>query len=284
MKFLNLLFYKSKNLIYSQLLKYNKLSAIVASGKITQLLLAIFFIAMVLFFIQRGRKGIKGKLSRLPVLDGIEMAVGRAAEMGRPVHLSVGRGEFRRGTEAAMTLAGLEVCVYAAQMCARKGASVIFTCSEPAVIPIAEERIKNVYAREGYAESYDKSVSLLFYDRGAIPLAIHQLLDAKKVGAFIWVGYFGYENIFIAEQGVAVGAIQFTWASGAGAASFLVACCEYVLLGSELYAAGAYLSGDPISYNNIIAEDVLKISMLILLGISIILFNVGIEMIKILKY
>lgn len=224
-----------------------------------------------------------GKLTRLPVLDGIEMAVGRAAEMNRPVHLSVGRGEFRRGTEAALTLAGLDVCVYAAQMCARKGASVIFTCSEPAVIPMAEERIKNVYAKEGYAEAYDKSVSLLFYDRGAIPLAIHQLLDAKNVGATIWVGYFGYESIFIAEQGVAVGAMQFTWADGPGNASFMVACCEYVMLGPELYAAGAYLSGDPLSYNNIVAEDVLKTSIFILLCISVILFNLGIEIVKILK-
>ena len=81
---------------------------------------ASLFLLLVLFVccIRQARRGNVPQIRRLPALDAIEEAVGRATEVGRPVHFSPGIIELTH-ERSAQTLAGLSVLSYVAKLCAR---------------------------------------------------------------------------------------------------------------------------------------------------------------------
>jgi hypothetical protein len=56
-----------------------------------------------------------------------------------------------------------------------------------------------------------------------------------------------------------------------GQVAFFVALCDYVLIGEELYAAGAILSEDPSLISAISAEDIPKMLIILLIVIGSIL-------------
>ena len=87
------------------------MAVIVAGRQATFLLLLIFSLA-ILFFIYRAKKGRLPSFRKIAGLDAIQEAVGRATEMGRPVHFTTGMGFLVQGGEAAQTLAGISVLGY----------------------------------------------------------------------------------------------------------------------------------------------------------------------------
>lgn len=251
--------------------------SLLESGKVFATMLAIICILIISYFYNRGRKGIGSPICKIPALDAIDEAVNRATEMGRPVHISPGRGTFERGRGLPI-LAGLEVCIYTATICARTGIPVIFSCGDPAMLALAEERLRAVYTASGQSdEYYDSNVSIQYYPRTALNLGILQILEEENVGATIWVGYFGNEAVYLAEQGSMVGAMQVAGTISPITVAFMVPSCDYTLICEEVYAAGAYLSEDPRSTSDIGARDYMKLTALALICLLTILSNLGID-------
>ena len=255
---------------------------LISSGKLISFLWAVVVIIAIAYFSNQGRKGIGRIIQPMAALEGINIAIGRAAEMNRPVHLSIGRGELRRA-ETPMILAGLEVCIYSAELCAKMGAPIIFTLSEPALIPIIEERLKTAYEKAGAQELFETNTNIVYSPRDVLPMTIFETLQDAQVGASVWVGYFGYESVFVAEKGAEVGAMQIAGTNAAGSVAFMIGSCDYTFICNEVFAAGAYLSGDPIATSNVYAEDIVKILLLVFLGLTFILANVGFDILSILK-
>ena len=71
------------------------MSQVIQSGRIVDTIVLIIISALSLFFIWRARKGYTFNLQRLPAVEAIEEAIGRAVEMGRPVHYTTGMGEMK---------------------------------------------------------------------------------------------------------------------------------------------------------------------------------------------
>ena len=73
-----------------------------------------------------------------------------------------------------------------------------------------------------------------------------------------------------AETGNATGAIQIAGTAQANQLPFFVAACDYTLIGEELFAASAYLSGDPLQVGSLRGQDVGKaIVMVVLVVLSV---------------
>ena len=66
-----------------------------------------------------------------------------------------------------------------------------------------------------------------------------------RPAAHIMMGYFYAESLLLAETGSTTGAIQIAGTDAFTQLPFFVTTCDYTLLGEELYAASAYLSGEP---------------------------------------
>ena len=83
------------------------------------------------------------------------------------------------------------------------------------------------------------------------------------------LGAFFAESLILAETGNSVGAIQIAGTARPAQLPFFIAACDFTLIGEELFAASAYLSGEPKQLGSLKGQDVGKaIAMLfIVLGV-----------------
>ena len=119
--------------------------ALLFEGRIADLILFIIFNGVILFLIYQARGGKVFTLKkRLAGLDAIPEAVGRAVEMGRPVHFTPG-GSGLTGVRGTHIQAGLVIGGHVASYCARLGAHLIMSLAAPAQIPLTEEIYRTAY-------------------------------------------------------------------------------------------------------------------------------------------
>jgi hypothetical protein len=87
----------------------------------------------------------------------------------------------------------------------------------------------------------------------------------------LFFGTFEAESLILAETGNSVGAIQIAGTDSSIQMSFFIVACDYVLIGEELFAASAYLSGDPQILGSLKGSDFSKLIIIILLILGVIL-------------
>lgn len=206
------------------------------------------------------------KIRRLAGLDAVEEAVGRATEMGAPVHFSPGIGGITDDS-APQTFAGLEVLAYVTQLTAKYNTEIIATIRTANVFPLAQEIVRQSYLAAGRPDMFQEdTVRFLSSEQFAYAAAVMGIMNRHTVAANLMMGAFWAESLLFAEAGAQVGAIQVAGTANMAQLPFFVAACDYCLLGEELYAAGAYLSQDKVKLGSIGAQDIAKgIAMVILL-------------------
>ena len=213
-------------------------------------------------------------MRRIAAIDAMEEAVGRAVETGKPVVCGYGRA---RSFEAS-TLAGLSTLEYVAKLAASKGAKLIVPLAGsdqgtggPVTIPIAREIVHNAFS--SYTpELEEQNVELRYMgDIGfCVMSATVALLQNERPAAHIFIGQYMAECITLGEVTNTVGAIGIAGASGVGGnVATLAVTCDYVVIGEEVPALGAYFSNDPAMRGSIYAQDIIKLVMagVIVLGV-----------------
>ena len=145
-----------------------------------------------------------GRVFQLRVLSGVDELpgfVGRSAETGHPVHVSVGVAGVG-GDLTAHTWAGLGLLSELADEAAACDTPLIVTVADPTVLPIAQNILRRAYQRHGNPESYDPT-DVRFI--APIPLGyaagVSSLLDQERLSANVMVGSFGLEYVLIGETG-----------------------------------------------------------------------------------
>lgn len=218
------------------------------------------------------------KLRKLPGLDAVEEAVGRATEMAKPVVISTGIGGLTDVT-APQTVAGLSMVGYVARLCARYGAELIAPARMPYVIPIETEIIQTAFNEEGKTEEAARASEMVHYlsdSQFGYTIAYLGILQRRKPAAHIMVGGYWAESLQLAEVGFSVKAIQIAGTANTHQIPFFVAACDYALIGEEIYAAGAYLSKDPVQAGSVAGQDIGKAIALVLIVVGIFLTAAGI--------
>jgi hypothetical protein len=236
------------------------------------LLVAIF----VLFYAAQrmAQSGKKFSIKNLPPVDAMAEAVGRAVELGRPVHYTPGfylGGLYTPG--ASRVLAGLSILEHVANLCASMGAEMVVTLSQPEAIPLAEENIKTGYLRAG-VEPPEDIIRWISSEQYAFAVGVLTTIQEELPAANFLVGSFWSEALQFAEAGHNVGAIGIAGATGQ--LPMFVAAMDYVLIGEELFAAQAYVSRDDVQIASIGGQDWVR---LLLIGAAILVWiasNLGI--------
>jgi hypothetical protein len=230
---------------------------------------------IIIFKVLSAQRGRVPYIRRIAGLNAIDEAVGRATEMGRPVLMVPGISGLD-----VVTLQALSIFSYVARAVARFGNKSILPTIDPIVTGVAEEMLQDAYADAGRPELYDSSdVRYLTGQQFAFASGVAGILIREKVAASFLFGAFYAESLIFAEVGQQVGAIQVAGTTQTNQIPFLIAACDYVIIGDEFYAASAYLSRDPTLLGSIVAQDYGKLFLLavILLGIVCIsLLNVPI--------
>lgn len=239
-------------------------------GATLMFIAGLLIVGIAVFLTVRGT--IKPKLRRLAAVDAIEESIGRATELGRPVHYTVGIG----GVGNEQVIAGLSIARYVAKKCAELGVRLIFTFSVPSVQPIALDLLKQAYIEAGKPEAFRPDDVLWLSDRQfAFATGVMGLVVREKVATNLLLGYFAAESLIFAEAGFRAGAIQIAGTTNSYQIPFFIATCDYTLISEELITAGAYMSGEPRQIGTIQGQDIIRLIALVLMAIGSVIFVAG---------
>jgi len=215
-------------------------------------------------------------IRRLPALDFIEEAVGRAAEMGRPV-ICQGFGSGNSGLQssiAPMIMAGLAVLGHAARICARHGTMIIASMRSSSVVPVADEVLRTAYRLEGKLDEYlaNREEHLPWLQTQASMVA--SILTAKPATGIL-IGAFWHESVQVAEAFGMVGAVQIGGTGRLYQIPFFAAVCDMNLIGEEIYAVGAYINQTPQMLASMATQDYFKIAGIVFILLGTVLATLG---------
>jgi len=217
---------------------------------------ALILVILLYMMIIQGEKRKKlYPIRRLPAMDAMEEAVGRAVEMQRPIHYVPGTGALNR-LEATSTLAGLTLLSYVAGLAAKTGARIITTCQVADVYPLTIEIVRQAFQVEGQTDMFREEDCLFMPQEKSAA----GLIQRERVAANFLIGAFWHESLVLIEAGARAGAMNIGGAAYTlGQIPFLVSCCDYCLVGEEVYAASAYITKDPSETSVIAGQDYIKL-------------------------
>jgi hypothetical protein len=250
---------------------------LIAEGRFIGLILDILIFALVLYYTSGDKKIY---IRRVAGLDAIEEAVGRAAEMGKPVVASYGLGGF-----TYWTLAGLSILSHVATLSAKTGTRLIVPTggsTESLIVrPVAEEIVKTAYTMEGVPDQYNPDdLPFLSGQQYAYVGGYVGILQRTRPASTIMTGSHWSDAMNIAETSNAVGAITITSGAYISNVAALACASDYILIGEEAPAAGAYLSDDPSQRASIRVQDIFKWLALGCIILGLVLSNMGINIVE----
>ncbi|MCP4581848.1 MAG: fibronectin type III domain-containing protein [candidate division Zixibacteria bacterium] len=209
----------------------------------------------VIYFIFHAKRGKKLFIRKIAGLEAIDDAVGRATEMGRPVLFIPGI----RDMDDVQTIAGITILGRVARTIAEYDIKINMPVSRSIVMTTARETIKAAYAAEGRVDAYsDEFVYYLTDEQFGYVAAVDGIMVRDKPATCFYMGSFFAESLIFAETGNSIGAIQIAGTAMPAQLPFFVAACDYTLIGEELFAASAYLSGEPKQLGSLKGQDVGK--------------------------
>jgi hypothetical protein len=248
-------------------------SSLFNDSRVSVLVALILFFGFVLWFIARAQSGHKPFVRRIPGVDAIEEAIGRATEMGRSVLYIPGILDI----DEIQTIAGLVILENVAKITARYETPLTVPVTYPIPFAIAEEVVKAGYLHAGRPDQYDpNSVRFVSPEQFAYVAAVTGIMLRDKPAAHIFMGAFYAESLLLAETGFSTGAIQVAGTANVHQLPFFVVACDYTLIGEELYAASAYLSGEPKLVGSLKGADLMKIVLILAILVGCVLETRGI--------
>ena len=242
-------------------------------AKLNNLLLALFFSATILGFIQLAKRR-DLYIRRIAGLEALDEALGRATEMGKPVLFVHGL----RGMDQIPTIAAVNILGRVARRTAEYDTALKVTNNDPVVMSVSQETVKEAYVEAGRPDAFNPdNVFMLATDQFSYAAAVEGIMVRERPAAHIMMGYFYAESLLLAETGSTTGAIQIAGTDAFTQLPFFVTTCDYTLLGEELYAASAYLSREPRLLGSLKGQDVGKGVIIAALVVGSILASAGVQ-------
>jgi hypothetical protein len=217
--------------------------------------LLLLMLPVLFFLASRVRAGKAGEVRPLSGLEELPGAVGRSAETGQPLHVSLGVAGVG-GSATAETWAGLTVLTQLADEAAACDTPFIVTVADATVLPIAQDILRRAYTRHGNPEGYDATqVRFIAPNPMAYAAGVMGLLERERLTANVMFGSFGDEFLLMGETGARRGLRQVVGAADPQALPFVYASADETLIGEEMFAGGAYTQRLPIQVGSLLAED-----------------------------
>lgn len=240
-----------------------------AEKKTVNLFFVVVLLLLIGFFIQRARSGQKLFIRRIAGLNAVDEAVGRATEMGRPVLFLPGMHDV----DDIQTLSALSILGHVAQRAAEYQTPILVPCRFSVTMSTAQEVVKEAYLRARQPDAYQaENIRYLTDDEFGYAAGVDGIMVREQPAANFYMGQFYAESLIFAETGYSTGAIQIAGTTATTQLPFLVAACDYTLIGEELFAASAYLSQNPLEVGSLKGQDWAKALIMLLIAGSCILY------------
>jgi len=243
------------------------------ADRINTLAVTLLIIAVFLYALSRAKVG-KFFIRRINGLDAIEEAVGRATEMGKPIFYTTGLYDI----ESISTIASVFILGEVAKKVAAYDCGLIVPHKQFLTMSVCKAVTKEAYIEVGRPDSYrEDSNFFLNPDQFAYATGVEAIITREKPAACFFMGSFAAEALLMSEVGTTVGAIQVAGTDSEDQLPFFFTSCDYTLIGEELYAAGAYLSKDPLLVSALKVQDFGKLLFIVVtvICVAITLYTAG---------
>jgi hypothetical protein len=243
-------------------------------SRLTVLIFMFIFSAAVLLYTRWAKKGKPLFVRKIPGIDAVEEAVGRATEMGKPVLFIPGISDI----DEIETIAGLSILGRVAKITAQYETPLSVPVRYPMILAAGQEVVEQSYIEVGKHDAYNSEiVKYVAGEQFAFTATVNGWMMRERPAANIYMGAFFAESLLLAESGNASGAIQIAGTARPEQLPFFIAACDYTLMGEELYAASSYLSREPLLLGGIKGQDFIKVLIIfaILAGVVFSVFHFG---------
>jgi len=251
--------------------------SILIPGRTLGLVALSTIVGGVLYYMQQSYSGKMPKLRRFQAVDAIEEIIGRCVEMGSPAWYLMDNVNMTSPSVLAPTVAAFQVLAYTARTAARLGAKFFVPVTEGLAYSIASDIVEEAYRAEGVVEDYDPLSTVMYLPSGADRMYIINNMWKEKVAGVFFLGSWYHKAVIFTENAARVGALTLGGTDTTHNIPFLVAICDYSIIGEELYALGAYVSEDATQTASLAGQDIGKYVALVLIVVGSILATVGID-------
>jgi hypothetical protein len=198
-------------------------------------------------------------LRQIDAFHTLPQTVGQAVETGGRLHISLGTGSLGNASTAA-TLAGVVVLDQISAAAVVSDKPPIVTTSDGGSMLLAQDTLRNVYARQNALARYDPYSS---QTAGLTPISFGAaqttLQKDEAVAGTILIGSVGAEAVLLTEAAQRQGVTTLAGSDEPAAQAMLFATADHPLIGEDLYAGGAYIACAPAHVGSLQAQDVIRL-------------------------
>ncbi|MDD2211001.1 MAG: hypothetical protein PHN71_06725 [Candidatus Cloacimonetes bacterium] len=238
------------------------------NNKWVTLFATLLFVIIVVVFVNFAKHGKDLYIRPIAGLQEIDIAIGRATEMGRPMLYCMGNGSI----SDVATIASMGILGLVARRAAEYDTKLIVPCYDYIIMPIAQEIVREAHYAVGRPDTYDRNnVFYLTNVQFAYVAGVNGIMIRERMATNFFLGYFAAEALLMTETGNTVGAVQIAGTDAVTQIPFFITTCDYTLIGEELYAASAYLNREPMLLGTLKAQDYFKLFILLIMIVGAIL-------------
>lgn len=244
------------------------------TGKIPLFIAMLLFGTAIVWNIYYAQSGKEVFVRRIPGLEAVDEAIGRATEMGRSILYNLGLGRI----DDVPTIASMTILGQVARRTADYETPLRVPCRDPIVMNVVREVVRTAYLDEGRPDVYnEENVFFVSESQFAYAAGVDGIMLREKPAAIFLQGQFFAESLILAETGNSIGAIQIAGTDSEHQLPFFIAACDYTLIGEELYAASAYLSREPMLLGSLRGQDWGKVIIFITMILGVVLELSGVN-------
>lgn len=244
---------------------------------ISQLALLLLFLFILLAVLILTRRRPSPALREIAAFETLPNQMGKAAESGRALHLSLGTGGIG-GFDTVTSLASLSALAYLAEQGVAADTPPLVTLSDPTLLPLAQHVLRQAYARQGRKGDFRwTQVRLISPVPMAYALGTLDILNREPLLANVMLGAFGPEVGFLSQAGSRSGLVQIGGTDAPQALSILYPSTDRLVIGEELYATDVYLRPTSAKLFSLVAEDVVRIIIIVGIILFAILSILGVQ-------
>jgi hypothetical protein len=226
-------------------------------------------------------------IKTISAIEAINEGIGRAIEQNKPVHFEMGaKGGQLYSQNVGLLTSALEILKYTTKICARLESKIIVHMpGQSESIPLVESIVRDALMTEGMSDMTEIT-DLRYYGFETVGFlqAVVSSYENEGVGLNIFVGQCYSEAFPILESAMIRGALCIGGTAAWEYTLGFALMTDHILLGEELYAAGALVSEDPVMISSIASTDIGKYFMLIVAFVSVLLIFLSVDIVKMFSY
>lgn len=254
-------------------------------GKIMDFTVFISVSIFILYFLFMAfMKGKIPTLRRLDAVDQIKEIIGRCVENGRPIWYMMDMVNLEVPYFLVSTVAALQTLAYTARHAARLGAEIFVPVNQGLAFSVTSDIVEESFIAEGKREYFVPNETVKYLAGGADRPYILNHMVSENIGGAIFLGMWYHKAILFTETAARQGAVTLGGTDDTANFAFMVAVCDYWVMGEEMYALGAYVSGDPRISASIAGQDIGKYLAIILMVVGSILATFGVDLASLLSF